>query len=403
MLAGYDKVYAAAFVNRNHQPQRLYEIPWQDGVLVVQPRHHLALNPYRPWRLMMRDERVDALYLVHGYFANEPLAEQYCRNVFRVGGGIRLDPTRDRDTGFSHLIEESIEKAEQQFRQNRPTELVAKDSWMTGAIPDDATRYCAFRQVLTTMGTRVEFFPPPPSGVSDTAKLKRMLKPQLDPHLDARQLDQPMDGLPDVFRQAWHAQAAPWTLVEVAPDCWTSAQVGQDGRVLQWTPAPPNTAAAERVLESLRPLLPPRAPDPPPAENPELATQWRTAVFNEQANGVRLAQVGWDHPLVAALPLTPKSPAAWGVVPHPAQPGHALAVRIQPMGDHIELHGLLDPVHPEQLWVASPDVMEATIRRVWAREPVRYNLPISVSVTEPSRSGITPTLSPSPARRGISF
>lgn len=189
VLVAYDRIYAQAFVNWNHQPQALYEIPWRDGVLVVQPRHHLALNPYRPWRGRLRNESIDDLYTVHGHFATKELADQYCQNA-KVGVGTFVHP--ERAVGLQRTIAKAQAYAKETFKNIRPTDVVPQSSWRTIALPDDSGRYGAYRYVLTNRGPRIEFSPAPPAGAEDTAALKERLKPQRDAHLDARVLD---DGL----------------------------------------------------------------------------------------------------------------------------------------------------------------------------------------------------------------
>lgn len=398
VLAGWDRFYAAVFVNRNHQPQSLYTLPWDDGVLVVQPRHHLAVNPYRPWRLRMRDERLDSLYMVHGYFSTQALADQYCQNVSKVGVGHALNPDADKDTGFRQLIVESEAQAGRQFKQILPDKKVPQSAWVISTIPDDATRYCAFRSVLTTTGPRVEFVPPPPGGLLDTLAVKRMLKPQLDPHLDKRQLDQSMDGLPEALRQTWRAQAAPWSLIEVGPDRWTSVQLDAAGQAIGRKPAPPDTVSVDTLLARLRPLLAPSAPDPAVTDDAQQVALWRAAAWQARPNPLKpLGHMPWDHPLAQAAGLSADShEAVWCVSPHPHQPERFLAVRLQPSPTGVALAGLMDPLHPERLWVDNPPVLADTLRQIWPDATIRQDIQIplgSAAAVTPDVTVATPSLS----------
>lgn len=179
MIYGWTRFYAGVFVNRNHQPQTLYTVPWQDGVLVTQPVHHLELNPWRWWRGRYRDTITDQVYLLHGYFATETLAMQYCQNVMKVGVPIALSDA-ESDPTLRALVKHTIQEAGRQVKDPQvkdPLRITSEPMmpWNVSALPTDPHQYCAYRQVLTSDGPRWEFFPDPPPGYVDTAALKSQL------------------------------------------------------------------------------------------------------------------------------------------------------------------------------------------------------------------------------------
>ena len=319
----WERFEAPAFVNRNHQPQTLYEVPWNEGVLVVQPRHHLHINWARPWRL--RDETVDRLYRLHGYFATPDLADQYCQNASKVGVGRRLI-VNEPEPLLRYMTHETVLQARLKFATTDPIDFVPQSAWSVHRHPDDASRFVASRQVLTSRGVRWEFCPRPPEGVDDTYLLKQDLSQRQDKFLDARQTDQSLDPMTETITRAWRAQSAPWRAISLDADDprkarhWVAAQVGSAGRIEAWDPEPPNTVSTlEALQQRLSPWLAPQSA-PTPAADPasiEIAQRiWQRQVWS--VTGLPLGHpvmVRADHPFIRAVDVPATDDAMWRVVP----------------------------------------------------------------------------------------
>ncbi len=402
ILKGYDRVYAAAFVNRNHQPQILYEIPWQDGIVVVQPRHRLEWNEYHPWRLRLRDVRTDEVYRLRGYFANTALADQYCQNR-KVGRGILLPPD-ESDPVFGQLIHNALTLIPQQFAHRFPRRVVPENPWLIARVEPQA--YVALHRVLTPEGSRWEFYPRPPASLPDTVRLKEQLQEQglRDPQLDRRRLDEGLEGLPPTARQAWQRQSVSWTLVPINPthNAWVAKSVAPDGSVA-WYPPVPKTLSQTALLTDLRPDLAPNQADPPVSPDAHNFALWHQAVWHTRNFPTQAAgELPWSHPLAANLRHTVSSQKrTWMVVPVPSDPNQLTPSRSQqwmalgliPKTRGLVLEVLRDPVHPQHIWCApTAAAMQDTVTRIWPQDSV-----VSNSNPFPWQDVVKPS-SPAPAR-----
>ena len=394
ILTGYDRLYAALFVNRNHQPQILYEVPWRDGVAVIQPRHRLRWNPYHWWRGRLRDVRLNTVYRVHDVFANRELADQYCQNT-RVGRGIFL-PADESDPSFRSLITHALPIMAQQFSECPLQTAVPENPWSVAQVEPGA--YIGFRRVLTVAGSRWQFFPTPPESVSDTAVLKDRLQQShlADPHLDRRRLDEGLEGLPSEIRQAWHAQSVAWTLVpmDTTVDHWVAKSVAADGTV-EWTPPIPETMSRAVLLTRLRANAAPGQADPAISADPVAdrylwqETVWQTLSPPTQAVGVW----PWTHPVaIQYRTLSSVTSRLWTLVPDRDHPQDWVAVTFAPQAAGLQAHVLRDPHHPQQLWRGrDPEKMANLLHQTWPHDSVQpwpssFAWPHSVNIPNPSPS-----------------
>lgn len=366
--AAYDRIYAAMFVNRNHQPQTLYEIPWRDGVLVVQPRHQLHINPYRWWRLRLRDEMTDRLYAIHGYFATPALADQYCQNASRAGVGRWIDPA-DPNPHLRKIAAEA-ERVMTTHPPSQPERRVPRTPWTIHSAPDDSVQYVAARSVLTVDGPRWEFLPTPPGRFHDTAVLKAHLLTPVSSSLDHRRLDSPLEPMPLATVRAWHRQAAPWQLVPLDPahDRWVAVQTAPDGSVRAWEPPVPQTRARDDLVTALLPDLAPGTSAIPDTPDPAgWAQRWRQAAW-QAAPGGPVWHVPVTHPWVRQHVAPTSASATWHVVPLGAGWG---AVQVQPAGEHVSLRLWTLPEQP-RVPVTAPDPATCAHRlaTVWPHAPI---------------------------------
>ena len=374
VLTGYDRLYAALFVNRNHQPQILYEVPWRDGVAVVQPRHRLRWNPYHWWRGRLRDVRLDTVYRVHDVFANRELADQYCQNI-RVGRGIFL-PADESDPSFRQLITRALPLVTQKFTRYTPRPFVPENPWSVAQVEPGA--YIGFRRVLTVIGSRWQFFPTPPESVLDTAELKDRLQHSslTDPHLDRRRLDEGLEGLPSEIRQAWHAQSVTWALVplDTAMNNWVAKSVAADGTV-GWTPPIPETLSRAVLLAQLRGNAAPGQADPPSSTDPAGDRRlWQQTVWHTLSPPTQTVGVWpWSHSMARQYrDLSSATSRLWTLVPDSQHPQNFVAVTFAPHPAGLQLHVLRDPLHPQQLWRGrDPEKMANLLHQTWPHDTVQ--------------------------------
>lgn len=383
VLALYDRIYAAAFVNRNHQPQVLYEMPWREGVLVVQARHHLRLNPYRPWRLRFRDEMAGELYTIHGYFATRALADQYCQNASKMGIGRYFD-AQDPHPMLRRLADAVDRAANQRYAELAPQALVPQSAWTVHGA-SQGTGYFASRRLLTRDGPRWQFFPPPSQTLADTALLKRHLTDFQDAFLDRRNWDATLDPLPQDAVRAWRRQAGPWQLVPLDPahDRWVAVQTGPDGAVRAWEPPVPQTRARADVVAALLPDLAPGLTTVEITADPAgWGDRWRQAAWRTAPNGPAW-RVPVTHPWVRQHVTAPRAPDTWHVVPWDGGWG---AVQVQPAGAHVALRLWTWPEQPS-VPVTAPDPATCAHRlaAVWPEATIVVD-----PVAPPGPSGPTP-------------
>lgn len=305
---GWNSLSAAAFINRNQQPQTLYEIPWNEGVIVAQPRHQLELNPWRRWRGYLRDTMTDHLYTIHGYFANRELADQYCQNVSKVGNGLWVDRS-ENDPALRTMVQTALHQADAQFTMHNRQPAVPLTTWNISHLPDIRAKYCAYRQVLTDEGARWEFYPRPPQGLSDTARLKKEIRPYRSV-LDQRHVDSSLQSMSNTVREAWNSQTASWHMIPVdttdpaRAHSWVALHLSSDDKpsVIAWVPEPPKTLSRHDLWHQLAPQLGPLAIEPGmPLDVAAWQTAWACSAVALQGLPMTPAiMVSLDHPIVQA-------------------------------------------------------------------------------------------------------
>ena len=340
----------------------------------------------------------DSVYRTHGYFATQELANQYCQNSSKVGGSRQLTNDETHPV-FLRLMDNARREAGTYFSgSDSLTVQVPYSAWSVHHHPDEPGLFTASRQVVTLQGLRWEFYPDVPQGRTDTRGLKLKLREHLDKFLDARQTDQSLEGMSVEQLRAWRAQAAPWSLMEIEPDRWTSVQLNAAGQAIDRKPSPPDTVSVDTLLARLRPLLAPGAPDPATTDDAQQVARWRASAWQACPNPLKsLGHMPWDHPLAQTAGLSPDShEAVWCVSPHPHKPERFLAVRLQPSPTGVSLAGLMDPLHPERLWVDNPPVLTGTLRRIWPEATIRQDMQIplvSAAAVTPDLTVPTPSLS----------
>lgn len=84
----YKRFVAPALSDLNAQDYQLpFIVPWHDGFIVARSYHGKEINPYRPWRLLLRDHAVaDKPPHLLGYVATERMAQDLCLATTGVRG-----------------------------------------------------------------------------------------------------------------------------------------------------------------------------------------------------------------------------------------------------------------------------------------------------------------------------
>ena len=160
----WDQKISPLFVNLNHQPaQRLYIMPWRQGYVVAQPRHHWEDNPQH--RSTIRDAEIPGLYRLGGYVTTEALAQELCRNLSGEWGTV-LNTTFSLSLSQRRFVTAATRQAQQQYAAQKPDSTIAVTHWDIARLSPDLSPvmgYVAVQRVVTEDGPAWLFEPPPPT------------------------------------------------------------------------------------------------------------------------------------------------------------------------------------------------------------------------------------------------
>ena len=393
----WDRYCAPRFVNLNHQPERLYIVPWEDGYVVAQPRHHWTVKGSHHWG--WRDTETSALYGLAGYVVTAQMAQELCRNMSGEWGTL-LAPPADLSAAHQALVDQVHLAARQEYGRQPPQQVVELQHWDIAQIPQTSSpAYSALRRVMTPTGPVWEFFPPPPLADSDIGHLKQRLKAiaGAGPDLDDRVVDQALIAhLTPEQHQAWQRQQGTWVMVPLDAahpahaERWVAAQLTENGRVMAWEPAVPHTwPSREAGHQALQPSLGPLAAAPACAssdQTPGLRMRWRHQVVQREGLAVGPAHtVPDDRPWTRALALTDSLDPQWRVMAQDTPHGSRwLAVECTRLSAHqVAVRPLMRPENPHKIWLsAQPDAFEAILGAQGLAAPVTAAR-ITVTLTRP--------------------
>ncbi len=263
----YKRFVAPSLANLNAQHYQLpFIVPWHEGFVVARSHHTKELNPYHPWRLLLRDHvAADKPPHLLGYVATEQMAQDLCMATAGVRGQ-RASVTSDNPDAQAFLRGVD-EQARRRYAMDSPTALLPIDIWRIARSPDNPDAYVAYRTVSTPLDHPYAFYPDPPQTISDTQVLKKSLRPMLS-NQDRAVIDPPMDlSFTDIW-DAWTAQSqsvlTPWRMVNLTPEQSTSRWVGvrqcatEDGsRWMFWPPVPETEDTPKQLVLRLAAIDPP--------------------------------------------------------------------------------------------------------------------------------------------------
>ncbi len=264
LMWGYQKNIARLFSNLQQSYQKNYIAPYNEGYLVAQPRHNKQIDPYKPWRLLIRDKTSDNALTSLEYVQTKEMAQALCH--YRSGeSGRILEPanllTQEAKALYSTIVNTA------KIQKTVPDQSIVTSIWRVDNMstePTQAAQFVAVREHCTAHGPASEFYPTPPASFTSANALKnRLKKDTLWDSRDYAAIDQPLEMLtPDIFA-AWTHQGAqnksPWQAIALphnnspAPKRWTAVRTITDSETQQtiseFYPPPPQTAEDFKTLQ----------------------------------------------------------------------------------------------------------------------------------------------------------